>query len=377
MHGQGDRFLREFFRVATSKLKRSAFDFDIAHVTVSREELTRFNSRYARRMDITIHLRKRGVRVTQGEAQTGVDVVMIENKPFCGEQEAQMEDYCGHLTRAHEGRFLMIYLSKDGSMPISFLPKTQKELLTADRLAVLSYNEDIVRWIESCERCCQAENVQAFLKGFKEKINAYFVTKGQRGGFMTCDEEAIVEYALRNPSNLELVAEIGSASNRVREKAADQFCDRLVSKLKSTLSTVGGGWREPEIDGPLWKQYGQISVSKSSWPGSCTLAIVSLAEGWIGLRYGVTGRNHSALAKVIDLDRLKEQLDKAFGKGAKDSKWLWRQDVEGDLADITMSQGLMTIYGEDASGLAYVQWIFDKLLMHAAPVISASLRKHK
>jgi hypothetical protein len=284
-------------------------DCTLERVTVRREELTRFAPRYARRMDITIRLHP-GVGMTEGyEPAAAIDVIMIENKPFCGEQDRQMEEYCDHLRRAHEGRFLMLYLSRDGALPLTFTKQTEHELRTAGRLAVLSYEKDIPQWLDSCETQCKAPRVQLFLRGLKKKVSATFVAESGGENTMITDEKAIIECALRNRESLEFVSEIGLAFENTRRKVISNFRETMRSWLEAELTS---GWAKPDIDKPLWQKWTGMYIHKPGWPPGCVLYLETKADGWRGLRYGVAGKE-SDLKRIIDLNRLRRLLDKEFG----------------------------------------------------------------
>lgn len=368
-HQQGDRFLREFFRVVETALHSRKLHLDDRDVKVRREELTSFAARCVRRMDITIHLREWSHIRSRTTPTEDVKVVMIENKPFGGEPEAQMEDYCIHLTRAHRGQFLMIYLTKDGSPPTTFQRETKKRLEREDRLLFLSYEKHIADWISACRECCEADNVDTFLKDFQRKISSS-VLGSVRVDAMTSDEKAVVKYALQSAGNLEFVASLEGAALQVRKELAKQLCQDLACRLGSTL---GSGWSDPKIEGFLSSDWGQISIAKMDWPKHCTLCVSNGSNPKLrGLRYGVTGKK--AAAAVVNLDDLRTKLNEKFrgDKASSDDKWLWRQDLEGDLGTTTAA-GVLALYRDGAknAALEVVEDIFRKLIKNAGPIISA------
>lgn len=118
-HGQGAVFLQNFLAV----LEIDDFDAELARVTleVSIGDLGR--------VDIEITDRK-GRRL------------LIENKIYAGLQERQLERYHQHDPKAN-----LLFLTLNGDCPADGTDKT-----TVPNLQLVSYREDIVRWLECCRK---------------------------------------------------------------------------------------------------------------------------------------------------------------------------------------------------------------------------------
>jgi hypothetical protein len=153
-HGQADRFLNLFLNAVglhpPSPLTRTQ---------VKREDTTTYIAKQNRRIDLTFDF-------NGGELGIG-----LENKPWAVEGEDQVADYMDHLTRKYgENKYRLIYLSGDGSKPISLTPQQLEEHERRGQLIVISYFNELITWLRECERQCQAERVRVFLRDFTNYI---------------------------------------------------------------------------------------------------------------------------------------------------------------------------------------------------------------
>ena len=124
-HGQGDVFLRHFL----TQLEIQDFDASSAKV-IKESSLGELG-----RIDIVITDKNR-------------KSVFIENKIYAGEQERQLERY--HIRNPEAN---LLFLTLKGESPVNFV--TNPAYQTPQFKAVfktVSYNTDIVRWLESCRK---------------------------------------------------------------------------------------------------------------------------------------------------------------------------------------------------------------------------------
>ena len=156
-HGQGDVFLKEFLKVVGE-----FGNYDTHKANLNREELTTYIIKSQRRIDITIDF---------GDSGIG-----IENKPWAGEQEDQIKDYKKHLEKKYKGKdkYLLIYLSHDGSSPTSIEQDVREYLEKEGKLRTISYPFEFKNWLESCYKECGAEKVRWFLRDFIEYVERNF-----------------------------------------------------------------------------------------------------------------------------------------------------------------------------------------------------------
>jgi len=157
-HGQRDLFLNGFLNIIGVSRKHEA-----QKVKVIREDLTRYIMKPSRRIDITIDF-------DSGEFGIGV-----ENKPWAGESEDQIPDYKEHLKKKYKGdKFMLVYLSGDGSEPQSIGKDEREALKQKGRLKVLAYSTDFKDWLEFCYKECKAEKVRWILRDFIDYVEENF-----------------------------------------------------------------------------------------------------------------------------------------------------------------------------------------------------------
>jgi hypothetical protein len=150
-HGQGSVFLHGFLEMIAvpSESIRPPY-------RVSREDRTLFE----RRIDITLVVGDFGIG--------------IENKPWADEGENQLKDYMIHLRGKYGERCLLVYLSGDGSAPVSLDPNDLTEPVAARRFKALSYSAHLHQWLKRCLRNCQAEKVRWFLHDLMNYVESEF-----------------------------------------------------------------------------------------------------------------------------------------------------------------------------------------------------------
>lgn len=152
-HGQGRLFLDLF-------LDAIGVNPELVHpfFQIKREDRTLYCASPERRIDITLDFGDFGIG--------------IENKPFHYEAANQLMDYYRHLCGKYGQRFVLVYLSGDGSEPIS-IDKAELDLLRKEnRFMNLAYRTGLYHWLEHCIRECKAEKVRLFLLDFAEYVNA-------------------------------------------------------------------------------------------------------------------------------------------------------------------------------------------------------------
>jgi hypothetical protein len=165
-HGQGRLFLDSFLHaigVLPAESMHPPF-------RAKREDRTLYSASFARRIDITLEI---------GEFGIG-----IENKPFAREGKDQLKDYWVHLRRKYPQRFMLVYLSGDGSEPTSLSTTDLTKLQAANQFRSLAYRTDLHQWLEGCCRDCKADTVVWFLRDF-----AKYVKQNMQFELAEADEE--------------------------------------------------------------------------------------------------------------------------------------------------------------------------------------------
>lgn len=153
IHGQGTKFLELFLKTLSQNVGRS-FEYELSATKIEREKTTDKN----RRIDLLIDL--------------GGFVIAIENKPWAGEQESQLEDYFNWLQEKYGDNFLLIYLHGTGEEPTSIRREAVEN--NKDKLLFTSYQKLLRPWLEECYKECESQKVRFFIKDFIDWINENF-----------------------------------------------------------------------------------------------------------------------------------------------------------------------------------------------------------
>jgi hypothetical protein len=246
-HGQGSRFLRQFL-IGSGIGDPGGLDT----ACVKREVVTS-HIEDARRIDFTIEI--------DGLA------VGVENKPWAGDQVDQLNDYVEHLSRRYGDRFVVVYLSGDGSKPTSLSPDRRESL--GSRFRQLNYPTEVRAWLEACRDKCQADSVGAFLNDFIVYLDETFqlinALKGYKGPMarQRQDNNVIVQYVLQDTSTLE----VAMACARAFPEMAVAVCSSFTTALEERLSDEGGGqWiihLQNDADGGPDGE--RIAITKGGW----------------------------------------------------------------------------------------------------------------
>jgi len=141
-HGQGSVFLQSFLE--TIGVEGMRLHPDSAAI---REHYT--NER--RRLDLL-------VTFENGAA------IGIENKLDAEDQERQVEDYCDYLSLQFP-QHILFYLTGDGHDPPPYSISSSRlvQLKAANTLQCISYQNQILRWLEVCLKECKADKIRWFL----------------------------------------------------------------------------------------------------------------------------------------------------------------------------------------------------------------------
>ena len=212
-HGQGSKFLDAFLkRLFKENQTKRADELSGKGTQVKREEAAYYNDEnQRRRIDITIDFKN--------------FIIGIENKPWAGEGDRQLEAYYKHLKRKCERedkKFCLVFITPNRRKPTSI--DNSDDLIGTGELCLLSYNSDILDWIEECWQLCENDKFRWFLCDFREYIRAAFLSKNNeesKGDLEESKRDIILGHALKN-ENLKIVLDIVSvgAELEIREEIA-------------------------------------------------------------------------------------------------------------------------------------------------------------
>ena len=212
-HGQGSKFLDAFLkRLFKENQPNLIAELSGKQPQVKREDATYYNEEnQRRRIDITIDFEDFGIG--------------IENKPWAGEGDGQLEAYDKHLKEKYGQQCCLVFITQDRRKPKSIdKPKCR---IKKGELYLLSYRSDILDWIEECWQLCENDKFRWFLCDFREYIRAAFLSKNNeesKGDLEESKRDIILGQALKN-ENLKMVLDIVSMGSelKIRQKIAKPF----------------------------------------------------------------------------------------------------------------------------------------------------------
>lgn len=227
-HGQGATFLKLF----TSRCGAIG-SHSLNHVSIHRESCTVFIGNQRRRIDLLVDGGKWGIG--------------IENKPWAGEQENQLQDYADHLKRGFDDSLLIRLTGRD--VDATSMDVAQQEQLSAQgKFASWRYGTELLAWVDECRQHCQAPRVTTFLDECSRYITAEFMTANNPRADMERKHllpalESILE---KDPSQLQSAAAIAEVFPELRQKFVCQLFDEV---QRDVLAQLGSAW---SVD--LWKK---------------------------------------------------------------------------------------------------------------------------
>ncbi len=159
-HGQGTKFLDAFLkRLFKENQTNPIAELSRDQIQVNREVPTYYNDEnQRRRIDVTIDFKNFGIG--------------IENKPWAGESDRQLEDYDKHLKGTYDQQYCLVFITPDGRNPKSINDSGCR--IKKGELYCLSYSSDILSWLEECWQLCESDRFRWFLRDFREYIRATF-----------------------------------------------------------------------------------------------------------------------------------------------------------------------------------------------------------
>ncbi len=176
-HGQSTVFLSKFLEIL-----RPASDSDKADVDMPRQALMSALRGPIDRVQVDVGRERPTDRIERSQRRMDITVTInggalaIENKPWSGDPESQLEDIGRHLEKGYKGKYVLVYLSGDDIRPpkSSLSPQRRNELRRMGHYFEISYPKEFRAWLECCRKECEAENVRSFLRDFGDYVEQNF-----------------------------------------------------------------------------------------------------------------------------------------------------------------------------------------------------------
>lgn len=166
-HGQGSLFLKIFIDIfGNEKLQNLS--------NKSFEVYKEYSTKENRRIDILL--------------KNSDFAIIIENKPYAGDQLDQINDYIKHFENNEnfKNKLFTIYLNKTKDLPTYFSSDTKKDELQqkvdSDELRVISFYEFADSFLYRCYKECESEKFRYFLSDFIDFIKQNFQKNGDNNG---------------------------------------------------------------------------------------------------------------------------------------------------------------------------------------------------
>jgi len=285
-HDQGAVFLKQFLRLAGMSVP----DADLDHAIVETEALTDRLAAYRRRIDILVRV--------------GGRALAIENKPWAGDQTAQVNDYLAQLQASHPDRHKLIYLSqKEKPNPLSISDVAWEAARISGRCDTTNFT-DLATWVGECAKLAQAEGVRRFVDDFSKLLRQVFAKDVD-----VTEAAAIAKDLLRDTESITAAFAVAAAL----PTAKTILFHRLVEQTRVAAS----GWVVQEDLSDLSWRWPGVDVRRADLPEFWfRLEFTSRDLRWV--QYGIKTIRLTTIAD--DHASLKLRLG-AFGRSWED--WVW------------------------------------------------------
>ena len=336
------------------------------------------------RLDVSVEFRN-----AVGEKQC----LAIENKPYAGDGDGQVEKYLNFLNKEYPENHSLLYVSPCGELPHdkSLCPERRRKARARGQFAVMAYsgrelvtegvsnNESDPRldysladWFRKCRTASDVDRLRVFLQDAAQFCDRHF--GGAPMPYMT--QEQIRQF-LAEPRNLEVFTKVIRHWPEVRTEIVTQFADRLAKRLsvhlRENLPQLGdlqcehavtgygrywtpvrvfrGGWHEPHVDIRM-----EASPDLKNWD--------------IGVNTGPT-EFRKALNTALEADLCKQRSS---------SGWPWYKKVAFPWSQYDWNELVPVLAKEtvtDGDATRYFLEQFGKICETVVPIIDKQVLRHR
>jgi hypothetical protein len=238
--------------------------------------------------------------------------IVIENKPWAGDQPLQLADYALELGRTcRPGGWKLVYLSH-GEPSEKSISKIDQARYRADRnLEVMTFHQ-LSTWLDLCAQRTRPPAVRLFI----EQLERY-VRENLCGEAGMSETETIKDVVMASQGNLRAALLLGRTLDEVKRRL-------LITGLKEPLASALGEqffWDDTLVDQKKDAGFG-VRPSHGA-PGY--LQFIFEFGGWGGFFWGIR-RTHvlaNGEADHLQADALRDTLQRQFGKGGHSNHWFW------------------------------------------------------
>lgn len=287
--------------------------------------------------------------------------IAIENKPWAKEGHKQLDKYIKYLNKEYNDQFCLVYLTLSGDKPVSIESDDREPLMKQGKLLLLSYNPDILKWLEECCRLCESDKFRWFLRDFMDHLNGGQTMASQK------EQEIILAHALEE-KNLKTALDIGFAFNvdggELHKRIIVGFLDKLEGFV---LKERGDRQWHVKHDGlrlsPLTND-SHFSFGKKSW----------------GERYEVGLQRHKPGAfigvwretETLSIDGLKKTLDDKLKLRGNVDKYGWNYYLKDPYRNWNTTEALIKLHNGEA--VEYIGTKLVKIIKEVEPIIDKQVK---
>lgn len=290
-HGQGNIFLEIFLECLGATA-------DWAKNAISCRVLTEKQANKQRRIDIYL------------EFPNGF--IGIENKPWAGDQDGQLNDYADYLKNAAgtEKKWLLLFLCERDPSANSIAPEKQLSLIKDNNFTQCNYSK-IIDWLEICACKSKALNVRIFIEEF-----AKFIRKNVKGELDMSEEKEACSIILKSKENLGAAFDVYKSMDEIKKK----LLNKLKNDLESEMEFLGFHLLWDEDLDHNWKRFIGFGV-KFHKEQNIYLQFQFEYSGLNGFFWGIAKEskliqsNHHVWGEIHDL------MSNQFGNDKKSEDW--------------------------------------------------------
>jgi hypothetical protein len=221
-HGKGSLYLKLLWETVSPKLPDALKNLDLDTARVS----TEYPTDAMRRIDITI--------------EAGRVFVPIEVKIGAGDQQDQIRDYFDFARKHKNGGapVPVLYLTLDGHLPTS--------AHSPDEYRTLSFNDDIIPWLEECLVQRETENTHGVRETLKQLVGAVKQLCDNSEDTKMTNE--IFEMVAQSANSVKAALAMSEAAGLFKRKALEAFKCPVTELVKKSFPTAeyadekAGGW---------------------------------------------------------------------------------------------------------------------------------------
>lgn len=250
------------------------------------------------------------VFITQGRLDiliSTIDLrVAVENKPWAGDQEAQLARYFAHFDTCGTSNCIVIYLTSKGAVPPEYSISEQERdrRIKAQQLRLWSYDKEILGWLARCRADCRADRVVMFIDDFSRYIRAVF--EGMRDRTMS---DHILNEIAASADNVAGAMQVISLADALQKRLLGDLRQQLLTRLRN---------HDVELVDDPWTRYSGFTISYSE-TSPYKFGFEFQNTQFNGLVIGISRKIENDQARGNEY----ESLVSAFGGASQSEWWLW------------------------------------------------------